>query len=192
MRSAKKKIGCLGFSANPPHLGHLGLAESVLDKKLVDQVWLIPCHTHSFDKSLAPAKHRLQMARFLEGDKIKINHIESSRKNKSYAIDTVMALKRKHPRFDFFWILGTDIIKDRSYLRWKNWEMLSRTIKFMVLERAGFEVEKMPPPFIFAGKGLGRRISSSEIRDRIKTGRDIKGFVPDRVREYIAKHHLYQ
>lgn len=187
----KKKIGCLGLSANPPHLGHLGIAEKVLEKRLVDEVWLIPIFKHSFGKKLARVEDRWQMVKFLKGDKIKINDIELQRKGKSLTIETVKILIEKYPSCEFTWIIGSDIVKSREYKRWDNWDELFSLTKFIVVSRPGFEVEKLPTGFIEAGFP-SVDISSSEIRERIAGGLCIDRLVPKQIREYIEEKGLYK
>ncbi|KKU86702.1 MAG: nicotinate (nicotinamide) nucleotide adenylyltransferase [Candidatus Wildermuthbacteria bacterium RIFCSPHIGHO2_01_FULL_47_27] len=187
---SKKKICCLGFSANPPHLGHLGAAMLVLRKKMADEVWLIPCFEHSFGKPLIPARHRWKMAKLMEGPRIKASRIELRRRRKSYTIDTVRSLKKQHPAHEFFWMVGADIIKTKSYLNWRNWKELSREIKFIVIKRPGFAVKKLPRGFILAG-GASPKISSTEIRERIRRRVSIRGLVPQKVKEYIENNMPY-
>ncbi len=107
MNQDKKKIGCLGLSADPPHSGHLEIARLLLRKGLVDEVWLIPCYRHSFGKPLSSPEDRWQMAKLLEGRGVKVSDVELLRKGKSYTIDTIKTLKEKHPDYQFFWVIGS-------------------------------------------------------------------------------------
>ena len=186
-----KKIGCLGLSANPPHLGHLKAARLILHKKLVDEVWLIPCFRHAFDKNLVSSKHRWRMTQLLEQNNIKAKDIELRREGKSYAIDTIRTLRKKYPQCKFFWIIGSDIIRSGEYKKWKDWEKLKKLAALIVVHRPGFPVGKQA----FGRKivpGIKRKISSTEIRKRIKEGSSIDGLVPVPVKKYIQKHNLYR
>lgn len=108
------------------------MADIILQSGLVDEVWFIPCFAHPSDKELAPVEHRLQMAKFLEGEGVKISDIEIARRRKSYTIDTVRALQAEYPSYEFFWIIGSDIVATKSYLKWKDWNKLRRLVKFLV------------------------------------------------------------
>jgi len=91
------KIALFGGSFNPPHNDHLKVINSVLEKKLVDEVWIIPCKDHPFEKELAPFKNRFEMLT-LATEKIpyvKISDIENKTHGKSYSYSTVMELKKQ-------------------------------------------------------------------------------------------------
>lgn len=185
-----KKIGCLGLSADPPHCGHLAIARLLLKKKLVDEVWLIPCYEHSFGKLLCPSKHRWEMTKLLEESGIKACDIEILRKGKSYTADTVRILKEKYRGYQFFWVLGSDIVKSGSYKKWKDWQGLSLSVNFLIISRPGFIAKELPSGFILV-EGSGSDISSTEIRKRIGRGLPIDNLVTPRIKKYIKKHNLY-
>lgn len=188
-----KKVGCFGLSADPPHFGHLEVAKLVLKKKLVDEVWLIPCFEHSFGKPLSSSEHRWQMAKFLEEPGIKVSDAEFKRQGKSYAIDTVSILKKEYPECRFLWVIGSDILKSESFLSWKDWEHLAFITQFVVVQRSGYEIEieRYSGLFILAeGKVAG--ISSSDIRERVRHNFSIEYLVSQKVKEYIEKHGLYK
>ena len=186
-----RRIGLLGLSANPPHNGHLEAARLILRKKLADVVWLIPCYNHPFDKTLISSEHRWKMALLMESKKIKVNDAEFKLKGVSYTIKTVKALKKKHPDCDFLWIVGFDIVKNKSYKRWKDWKELSSLINFLAVPRTGIKITKTASNFILV-KGRVSNVSSTEIRERIGRGLPINGLVPHKIKEYIEKHKLYQ
>lgn len=191
MSQNNKKIALFGLSADPPHCGHLEIAQLLLKKKAVDEIWLIPCGKHSFGKVMAPRIHRWQMAKFLKRPGIKISDVEIKRSGKSYTIDTVKILKEKYPDCQFFLVVGSDIVKSGSCRRWKDWEELSRLADFLVVSRTGFRVDRLPPGFTLVG-GQISDISSTKIRERIRRGLSITGLVPPKIKEYIEKHNLYK
>lgn len=188
---SKKKIACFGFASDPPHLGHLQIARIILEKNLTNEVWLIPCFKHPCLKKLSSPRHRFKMAKLLEERRIKVSDVEFSRKRKSYTIDTVKILKKKFPDFKFFWVVGSDIVKTKSYKQWKNWAELVSLIKFLVIPRASFKIKKVPAPLILV-KARIDKISSSEIRARVKQGLSIEKFVNPKTKEYIKKNNLYK
>lgn len=183
------------MSANPPHLGHLTVAKNLLKTKLVDEVWLIPCWRHSFGKKLAGSRHRWKMVKMMERPpKIRVSDIEFRRKGISYTIDTVKILKQKHPEHHFFWLIGSDIVKDQSYKKWKDWPVLAKLIKFMVVQRPGYEIIKNPLPYSFVFLPIGVKapdISAAEIRRRLKSGLSVKKLTTPEIVRYISKNKLY-
>lgn len=191
MSKFRKKIGLLGLSADPPHNGHMEIVELLLGKKLVDEVWLIPCYEHSFGKPLSAPEHRWQMAKLLEGPKVSVSDVEFDRQGKSYAVDTVQILKEKYPDCQFCWVIGSDIVRTGSFLRWKDWTNLSFMADFLVVLRQGFEIKKLYPGFTLV-EGEINDISSSEIREKVCHGLAIDGLVPPKVKEYIERHGLYK
>ena len=191
MKSFKKKIGLLGLAANPPHNGHLETAKLILKKKLVDAVWLGPCYSHPFNKSLIPFKHRYEMALLMGSKEIQATNVEFRLKGKSYTIKTVKALQGEYPRCDFSWIVGSDIVKSGSYKKWKGWKELASLIDFLVVDRHGFKIKNFPAEFIHV-KGRISEISSTEIREKIRRGLPIDDLVPPKIKGYIERHGLYK
>ena len=186
-----RRIGLLGLAANPPHNWHLQVAKLILRKKLVDAVWLVPCYSHPFNKPLAPFKHRYAMALLMGNKEIQATNVEFRLKGRSYTIETVKALQKEYPCCDFFWIVGSDIVKSGSYKKWKEWGEISSLVDFLAVSRPGFKIKKIPSGFI-AVKGKMSNISSTEIRERIRQGLPIDGLVPLKIKEYIEKHNLYK
>ncbi|MBI2626472.1 MAG: nicotinate (nicotinamide) nucleotide adenylyltransferase [Candidatus Nealsonbacteria bacterium] len=186
-----KKIGLLGLSADPPHCGHLEMAKLLLKKKVVDEIWLIPCYRHSFGKLLASANHRWKMSKLLEEPGIKASNMEIRRQGISYTIDTMRILKNKYHTHQLFWVVGSDIVKPGSYKKWKDWKKLFSSINFLVVNRVGFKLNKAPAGFILV-KGRVSGVSSTDIRERIRKGLTIDNLVPPKIKEYVGKNNLYR
>nr|MBP9719374.1 adenylyltransferase/cytidyltransferase family protein [Candidatus Levybacteria bacterium] len=91
------KIAILGGSFDPPHVGHLLVAQQIKRLLNIDQVWLMPTYSHPFNKSLSTSAHRLAMVKLLEDDTIKASSFEIQKKGVSYTIDTLKALTKEHP-----------------------------------------------------------------------------------------------
>jgi len=180
------KIACLGTSANPPHLGHVEIARRILKNKLVDEIWLIPCYRHAFNKKMLPWKYRWQMIKMLETPKIKACDIESRLKQKSYTINTVLALKKHYQQHTFYWLIGSDIVFSGEYKKWKNWPRLKREIKFIVVKRTGYPLpSKLPRYFINSKTLTHRNISSTEIRRKLSQNLSITALVPKKIAFYL-------
>ena len=186
-------IACFGLSANPPHQVHLLVAQEILKKTSVKEIWFIPCWQHSFNKKLAPARHRWNMVKLMEQPGIKCSDIEFLRKGISYTIDTVHILRKKYSRKEFVWIIGSDIVKNQSYKKWRDWQKLSKEIKFWVVQRQGFKVAQRSLPACFVLLPIKTpNISSTLIRDRLKKGLSIKKLTIPKIEKYILAKKLYK
>ena len=164
-------VAILGGSFDPPHNGHLFVAKQMLRNKNCDKIILTPVFKHPFGKPLTDPKHRLAMARLLKEKNIEISDIEIKRKEISYSIDTLNALKKLFPKDDFVWIIGKDQIRD--FEKWKDWREIKKKFGLIIIPRTPID------------------ISSSEVRERIRKGKSIKNIVPGKVESYIIEHKLY-
>lgn len=165
------RIGVFGGSFDPAHLGHLRSCQQLVDSRLVDQVWLMPCYAHVWRKKLAPVKDRLTMTKFLENKKIKVSTLEIEQKRAVYTIDTLKLLSSKYPQHRFVWIISSKSLQDLP--KWGDYQKLMKKHYFLVV-----------PEIV--------DVSSSIVRERVKKGLSIKGLVPEKVKEYIEKNKLYR
>ena len=186
------RIALLGGSFNPIHKEHIKIIKEVLDKKLVDEVWIIPCKKHPFNKSLLDEKHRVEMIKLAIKNmkKVRICKIELETKGISYTINTIRKLKRKYSH-QFFMIIGSDILHEIK--KWHKYKQILKEIEFITFIRKGYSFKKVPGMKIvyLINKKL-ENISSTEIRERIEEGKSFKSSVPLSVRRYIKKERLYK
>ncbi len=130
-------VGILGGSFNPPHRGHLKLAQTVLDLGLTDQVCLIPAAQppHKAAPSQADAATRLAMTRLLaeEDPRLCVDPIELERAGKSYTIDTLRRLMDDHPGTRYRLIIGSDLAK--TFSTWRGYRDILRIAPPLVAER---------------------------------------------------------
>lgn len=196
------KIGILGSSFDPPHLGHLLIATQTKEALGLDQVWLMPCLAHPFEKKMSEVKHRLAMTKFLEDEHIKISDFEIKQKGISYSIDTLNSLAKLFPKNEFFWIIGSDQINE--FTRWKNWQEIINNYHLIIFPResAGnlaarlkktLKLKTIPQNIIILNPKdlILTNISSTLIRKRVKEEKSIKYLVPEKVEKYIIEHGLY-
>ena len=197
------RIALLGGSFDPPHKGHLLLAEQIRRLLPIDEVWLIPCYKHPFGKQLSPEKHRLTMTRLLENTLIKVSDVEITKKDISYSIDTLRLLQQLYPSHSFFFIIGSDQIRD--FPKWKEWQAIINEFGLVIyprnidtttipaLVKQTFHMHTIPKTVLYPKETLQTsRISSTEIRTRIKNNQSITGLVTPAVAAYIMKQRLYE
>lgn len=200
-----KKIGILGGTFNPVHNGHISLAKKALKDFGLETVVFIPTGTppHKSSKNLASKTDRLKMVKLaIKGKKrYKLSTIEINRKGYSYAVDTFKKLKKRFgPKCRLFYIMGLDSIN--TILDWKKPIELFKMCKFIIATRPGSKIRtlrrimKFPPVSINKDKidliELNMKLSSSDIRARIKSRKKITRLVPNKVTEYIENNNLYK
>ena len=195
--AGSKKIGILGGTFDPIHLGHLVLAEQVKEKLKLDQVVFIPClrSPHKTRQKLSPAKDRYRMTQLaVEGNSsFAVSDIELKRKGLSYTVDTLTDLKNLYPNSKIYFLTGSDVLKE--FAAWKHPEQIYRLAKVVIAIRPGFD--EFDRRNRFAKKSIvvpitGIDVSSSEIRQRVKKGRSIKSLVPPSVDDFIKRKKLYR
>lgn len=184
-------IGILGGSFNPPHLGHILVAQQVLDFTHLDEVWFLPAFTHTFDKPLAPVSNRLEMAKLLHLPRTKVSTLEIDHHLDGNTINLVPILKEKYPHDQFTFIMGSDQLP--YFTKWGNWEKLLDVLPFLIVPRASYSFEPMYKgmSILNSPEFITTNISSSMVRSRIKKGLSIEYLVTKEVREYIKEMGLY-
>ncbi len=193
------KIGILGGSFNPPHLGHLLISQQILDFLKFDEVWLTPCYQHTFLKDLAPISDRVTMTQMITDGKIKFSDEEIKNKLSGDTIYLMDILTKKYPKDDFSFIIGSDNLA--GFKRWGQWEKLIRTYRFIIFPRPNFsrnlsQYELHDPKYKFHLLDdpllVTSDISSTKVRERISKKISIRHLVSDKVEEYIKKNSLYK
>ncbi|MDO8494645.1 MAG: nicotinate-nicotinamide nucleotide adenylyltransferase [Deltaproteobacteria bacterium] len=179
MPSQPKKIGLLFGSFNPPHFGHLALARLPLEEGKVDQVWVIPCFEHPFEKKLASFEDRSAMCHLLFqelGERVSILTVEKELGGKSFTARTIHHLKEKNSNVKFSMIVGEDIAKEAP--TWQGYEEWKGEVGWIVYPRG----PQSPIP----------DISATAIRKAFKEKRRLEKFLTKNVVEYIYEHGLYE
>lgn len=203
--SISEKIGVLGGTFNPVHMGHLIMAQDAMEHFDLTRVMFIPCSTPSHKKTirLAEACHRLAMIEAATEDNLsyEVSDIEIKRGGISFAVDTMTHLKKLYIQSEFFFIIGTDTLLDLH--SWKNISELLQLCSFVTIARPGFDTGAITRHSLklesqWADRllenivtGHGINISSSDIRHRIAEGMNTRYLIPEAVRMYIAEHNLY-
>ncbi|MCA9398593.1 MAG: nicotinate-nucleotide adenylyltransferase [Candidatus Omnitrophica bacterium] len=189
-----KRIGILGGTFNPLHIGHLAIAQAAYEKLKLEKVIFVPANVppHKRPGSIIPCKQRFEMVRLITDDnpRFEVSDFEVKRPGKSYTIDTVKHFQKKYDgKAQLFFILGED---SAGYLHeWKNIKELLKLVTFVAVNRAGCEPVKAKVPVrLLAMPAL--EISSSEIRRRIAQEKSVRYIVPEDVLKYIKKKKLYK
>jgi len=190
-------IAVYGGTFNPPHYGHLIVAESVAETLRLGKVIFVPTNRppHKGVLGLAPAADRLAMTKIaIEGnDRFELSGIEVARGGLSYTIDTLRAVAAVHPGTRLKLLIGADNIFD--FEGWRSPNDILDIADLVVMTRPGYEVQKSRPGFplhaaLVTVPQVG--ISGSDIRRRVKFQQSIRYLVPPAIEEYIRRHALYR
>jgi nicotinate-nucleotide adenylyltransferase len=200
------RVGIFGGSFDPPHVGHLLVAVDALERLELDRMVLVPAATQPLKAGTggghASAESRLAMTRLLvDGDpRFEVDPIEIERGGISYMVDTLEALAGRWPGTELFLLAGADVLG--TFHRWCEPERVRTLATLVVLTRDATEEESggpaTPPPVELPGgppKLLATRrvdVSSTEIRARLRSGKSIRGFVPEAVADFIRSAGLYR
>ena len=187
------RIGLLGGTFNPIHVGHLILAEEAREKLGLDKVIFVPAFLppHKDNSDIAKASDRLTMVKLaIAGNRnLLASDIEIKRDGRSYTIDTIREFKTKYPEDELYFIIGSDLLK---YLdEWKDLGDIIKMVKFIVATRPGYPLEKIPS-YIKTMEIRAVDISAFEIRGKIKEDKSFRYLIPERVFNYINKKRLYK
>ena len=187
------RIGILGGTFNPVHIGHLILAEEAREKLRLDKVIFVPTALppHKEDLNIAPASDRLKMIKLaIGGNKyFTVSDIEIKRQGRSYTIDTLTELKRKFRRDELYFIIGSDLLK---YLdEWKDLSQIIKMVKFVAATRPGYPLEQIPN-YIQTLAIRAVDVSGFEVRQCVREDKSFRYLVPDKIFGYINKKRLYR
>ena len=189
------KIGLFLGSFNPVHIGHMILANYILEYTDLDKIlFVISPHNPHKDKSILLSKdERYIMVMFAIGNnsKMEASDIEFNLPEPSYTIDTLELLKNKNQNDEFVLIMGTDNLE--SFFKWKDYQKILNEHSLYVYQRDtsdGGELKTHPKVKIIDAHMVD--MSSTFIRKAIKEQKDIRYFVPERVWNYIQKMGFYK
>ena len=189
-----ERLGILGGTFDPPHIGHLALAFDALEQLPLDRVLLIPAARQPLKTQVAmsaPA-HRLAMTHLLAelDPRLTADPVEVERAGLSFMIDTVRTLRLTHPTAEFTLVMGADTAA--TLPQWREPAALAALVRVAIAVRG--DTAGVLPPGFDARWLPARRIdlSATELRERVRAGRPIRGLVPDAVAAYIAAHGLYR
>ncbi len=198
------KIGIMGGTFNPIHIGHLLLAQYALEENDLDEIWLIPtgCSYMKQDCSVMNADERHYMTKLAvsEHPKMRCMDIEIKREGYTYTFETLEQLRLLYPGDEFYFVFGADCLF--SIENWKEPQKIFDSCTIIAAFRSGSsmdEMEKKKAALVTAFHAkiilmpfLRIEISSTTIRERLKEGKSIRYMVPDAVLRYIEEKNLYR
>ncbi len=203
LQSPISKIGVLGGTFDPPHNGHLGIAQEALAQLRLEQVVFAPTRKppHKLGNQITPIEHRLEMVRLAiaQNPRFVLSRVDVDREGPTYTVDTIRLLRQQWDKnIEIYFIMGLDSLA--SILTWHAPDQLIKLCRLAVLNRPGFSVDldalerKLP--------GLSERvilisspaldIAASDLQQRVRAGQPIEHLVPAPVAAYIAEHKLYR
>lgn len=197
-----KKIGIMGGTFNPIHIGHMIAAAEVCDKFKMDKILFIPDSDPPHKSNgIADIRDRFNMVRLAicGNTEFCISDIEAKRKGKTYTYDTLNELGKMYDDVEFYFIIGYDTLITMD--TWKNAGDVFKMCKFIAvnrmnntedMEKAIKEKRKLYNADIYCIDIPDVNISSTEVRRRVKCGESIRYLVPDGVRQYISDNGLYK
>lgn len=192
--------GILGGSFDPVHNGHINLANSICQRKLLQGVLIVPAFKHPLKKQATVAAYEdritmLKLALFGQ-NQLQLCEIEKVENLSGYTIDMLHALKKRFPNARFYFIIGSDLVSQLN--SWHRADQLQQECSFLAGARPGehkVEDDKIAGPMVEMVKINELDISASDIRQRIKNGAalaEINKLVPEKVAEYIYRQGLYK
>ncbi|MCE4563573.1 nicotinate-nucleotide adenylyltransferase [Maribellus sp. CM-23] len=190
------KVGLYFGSYNPIHIGHLAIANYMVEFTGIDQLWFVvsPQSPHKKKNNLLDDYQRLEMVhRAVEGDdRLRASSIEFNLPKPSYTVDTLAYLKDQHPNYDFVILMGSDNLE--NFHKWKNFESIVENYGIIVYPRPGFDASKVQDHknIVVAGEAPLMEISSSFIRRAIRDGKDVRHFLPPKTWEYLEEMNFYK
>jgi nicotinate-nucleotide adenylyltransferase len=193
----KKRIGLYFGTFNPIHVGHLIIANYMVEFSDLDEVWMVvtPHNPHKKKSSLLDDNHRLTMVRIALEDypKLKASNVEFDLEQPNYTVNTLIHLEENYPDFTFCLIMGEDNLK--SFHKWKNYEVILERYAIYVYPRVSegnIETQFSNHPAIHKVNAPIMELSSTFIRKSIKANKNIRPMLPDSVWKYVDEMNFYK
>ncbi|MDR1876593.1 MAG: nicotinate-nucleotide adenylyltransferase [Flavobacteriaceae bacterium] len=190
------KTGLFFGSFNPIHIGHLIIANFIIENSDLDKIWFVVTPQNPLKKrsSLLDDHHRLEMVNLAiqKYPKFQSSNIEFFLPKPSYTIDTLVSLKEKYPEYNFILLMGEDNLN--TFHKWKNYEQILKYHSILVYPRVAAPPTALPVshPNISKVSAPVIEISSTTIRQMIKEDKNVRPMLPPEVFDYIDGSNLYR
>ena len=192
-----KRIGLYPGTFNPIHNGHVTLANYFINNTELDEVWVVLTPQNPFKKNnhLIEDNYRLEMANkiFNHLKNIKVSDIEFQLEKPNYTIDTINRLLGDYPKNQFTLLIGEDNLA--NFHQWKDYSKILDLVNIFVYPRIkmiDIDQEIINNARIKILNAPKIKVSSEEIREKMKQGNDIQGYLPKEVYKYIIEKKLYK
>ncbi|MFN2556217.1 MAG: nicotinate-nucleotide adenylyltransferase [Nitriliruptorales bacterium] len=193
MGSETSRIGLLGGTFDPPHLGHLVVAEVARVTLQLSEVHLVVAGQPWMRDDFSQVEHRLSMVQLAAEDNatFRVNRSEVDREGATYTADTLEEIRSERPDADLYFLVGAD-----AAAKLEDWHRVEKALElatFVAVTRPGYDVERKGPI-------LGRLerlevpaidISGSDLRRRFGAGEAVRYQLPRTVEDYVREHGLY-
>ncbi|MDD3415989.1 MAG: nicotinate-nucleotide adenylyltransferase [Lachnospiraceae bacterium] len=202
--NSEKRIGILGGTFNPIHLGHLMIAEQAYQEYHLDKVWIMPSGISYLKKNcdILPSSIRAEMVELsiASNPHLELSTIEVQREGNTYTYETLEQLKREYQDTTFFFIIGADTLFSMEH--WKNIDQVFSNCELLVSVRNDSSLEELTEKaaeykvkyngIIHMLHSPNIEISSGNIRKMVSNQKSIKYYVTEEVENYIMEHELYR
>jgi len=188
------RIGIFGGTFDPPHKGHIAIAEAAMKQLSLDTIFFIPAYLppHKLQHYSMTAKHRLTMLKLAvdRNKDFKVSTIELQRRGISYTVDTLKDFRSHFPYADLILIIGADNLE--QFQSWRSPKTILQIASIAVYKRWGFNQSLKNQNIAFQPiKGQLLQVSSTEIRKRLMKGLAVSKLMPRSIERYIKRHSLY-
>ncbi len=191
------KIGLFFGTFNPIHVGHLIIANHLVENSDLDAVWFVvtPLNPHKKKKSLLADNHRLAMVRIAVEDypKLQVSDIEFNLPQPNYTVTTLAHLGENFPDHSFSLLIGEDNLK--SFHKWKNYEVILENYSLFVYPRIAegqVQTQFVDHPNIYRVEAPIIQLSATAIRKAIKEKKEIRPLLPCNVWTYLEEMNFYK
>jgi nicotinate-nucleotide adenylyltransferase len=187
------RLGLLGGTFDPPHLGHLVAAQEAAAQLDLARVLFLPARQNPLkqDEQVSPAHDRCRMVELAIADnpRFELSRLDLDRPPPSYTVDLLRTLAVMHPGAELFFLIGADILPELP--RWHRLDEVTRLATLAAINRPGAPILQEVPAGVRLLSVPGVAISSTELRARVQAGLPIRYLTPDPVVEYIYERRLY-
>ncbi len=188
-----KKVCIFGGTFNPPHIGHLIMANEVFHALNFDEIRFMPNAKppHKESTHLVTGEHRIKMLELATQPfpYFQVDTLEIMRGGVSYTFDTMQELQKREPQTQFSFLIGADMI---AYLdKWYKIDQLVEHFHLIGVHRLGYQGEQAKYPVTIINAPL-IDLSSTLLRNRLKERNDVTLLIPENVQTYIRQEKLYE
>lgn len=173
------------------------MASEVVEKGIAEQVVLVPCGSHVFNKVMSETRHRVAMVKLVldqlnekAPDRYWLSTREVDHQGPSYAVETLAEIARLYPGEEVGWLMGSDQLA--AFDRWHKYQEILARYKVYVYPRKGYEMDKLRQGMVALAEMPVVDIASTMVRETYQAGGDISEMVSNQVKDYIIQNELWK